>query len=449
MKRNSAIIIFVGENWRKGMFKDTFEIKRGDVVAITGGGGKTSLMFRLAEELSRLGRVLVTTTTKIYRPSEEEYEQLIVGRETFSGRGGNITVAAREEMEGKLHGFTYEELKDLLGEYDYILVEADGAKMKEMKGWREDEPLIPPFATKVIGVASIKSLGKKATQENVHRLDTFLQMVDMREGEKIGVEAFGRYLQRGEFFRGFSGERILFLNGVEDDLEREAALRLGSQLENLYFGSIREGKIARYKRVDAVVMASGYSRRFGGEDKLLKEIGGVPVVEHLLGTLQEVPLESVVVVGRSLELDKLCRKYGYIYIENNRAHLGQSESIKAGLEAASGEGIIFLTGDQPLLRDESIVKLLQSFQETDLITRPLSEGVPSSPVIFPRRYREDLINLTGDMGGREVIRKAGRIAEVEFSDKDEFMDIDTMKDLLRAEKAITEREKVKPWHKDC
>ncbi|MGL5542642.1 MAG: hypothetical protein ACRDB2_04840, partial [Fusobacteriaceae bacterium] len=51
-----------------------FGIVRGDVVSFTGGGGKTSLIFLLAEELSRKGRVLITTTTKIYIPSEEEYE---------------------------------------------------------------------------------------------------------------------------------------------------------------------------------------------------------------------------------------------------------------------------------------------------------------------------------------------------------------------------------------
>ncbi len=431
------------------MFKDTFEIKRGDVVAITGGGGKTSLMFHLANELSELGRVLVTTTTKIYKPSKDEYEKLVVGDEVFLGRRKNITVAARGEMDGKLHGFDCEELEGLLPEYDYILVEADGAKMKQMKGWREDEPLTPLYATKVIGVANIKSLGRIASKENVHRLDTFLQMVDIEEKRKIDLEVLGRYLQRGEFFKGCNGDKIFFLNGVEEDSEKIAALRLGKYVKNLFFGSVREKRIAKYKRVDAVIMASGYSTRFGEGDKLLKEVEGVPVVEYLLRTLKELPLESIVVAGKSLEIERLCSKYGYTYIENTKAHLGQSESIKAGLKAASGEGTIFLTGDQPLIKEESLLKLLQTFQDTDLITRTVSEGVPSSPVIFPGRYRKDLMNLTGDMGGREVMRKAGRIAEVEFSDRDEFMDIDTVEDLLRAEKIIGEKKKVRSWHKDC
>lgn len=423
------------------MFSDTFEIERGDVVAITGGGGKTSLMFHLAEELSKLGRVLVTTTTKIYTPSEEKYERLIVGDEMFLGGERNISVLGREEVEGKLHGLAYKEVAELLPEYDYILIEADGAKMKQLKGWREDEPLIPPFATKVIGVVNIKSVGKRGVEENIHRLENFLKMVDIDEGEEITPKVFKRYLQRGEFFKGYSGKRILFLNGVEEDFEREVALGLGAQGENFCFGSLREKRIVKYREVDAVVMASGYSKRFGREDKLLRRIEGVPVIEYLLRALRELPFREVVVVGRSVEIERMSRKYGYNYIENDRAHLGQSESVKVGVGATSGSGIMFFTGDQPLFTGESILKLLLAFEEEDLITRPVSGGAPSSPVIFPERYREDLMKLTGDTGGREVIRGTGRIKEVEFPESDEFMDIDTEDDLRRVEKILGHRRK--------
>jgi len=421
------------------MFKDTFEIEKGDVVAITGGGGKTSLMFHLAGELSELGRVLVTTTTKIYTPSEEKYEKLVVGGEVSSGQGKNISVAGRKDVEGKLHGLTFEEVGKLLPEYDYVLIEADGAKMKQMKGWREDEPSIPPFATKVIGVANIKSLGKSATKENVHRLDTFLKMVETDKGGEISLEVFGRYLQRGDFFKGSQGKNILFLNGVEERKEEAEALELGNQVEGLYFGSVREKRIIKHKKINAVVMASGYSRRFGEEDKLLRRVEGVPVIEHLLKTLSGLPFKRIVLVGRSGELERLCGRYGYDYVENDRADLGQSESIKAGVRETSGGGLMFFTGDQPLLRGESILKLLQTFQEEDLITRPVSGGMPSSPVIFPERYREDLMKLMGDTGGREVVRNAGRIREVEFPERDEFMDIDTEEDIRRVEKVLEGR----------
>lgn len=56
-----------------------FNIIKNDVITITGAGGKTSLLFFLAEKLSEYGKVLVTTTTKIYCPSEEKYESLIIG----------------------------------------------------------------------------------------------------------------------------------------------------------------------------------------------------------------------------------------------------------------------------------------------------------------------------------------------------------------------------------
>ena len=424
------------------MFKDTFEIEKGDVVAITGGGGKTSLMFQLAGELSKGGRVLVTTTTKIYTPDKEKYERLVVGDQVVNGLKRNIDVMGGEIVESKLHGLEYEEVEELLFQYDYILIEADGAKMKPMKGWREDEPSIPPFATKIIGVANIKSIGKRAVEENIHRLDDFLKMVGTDEGEEVSLEVFRKYLQRGKFFKGSQGRSLLYINGVEERGEAAEALKLGNQVEDLYFGSIWEKKIMKHRRVDAVVMASGYSKRFLGEDKLLKKLGGIPVVEHLFRTLRKIPFGEIVVVGRGFEIEKLCHRYGYSYVENRRAYLGQSESVRIGIGVTSGEGVMFFTGDQPLLTEESILELLLAFEEENNITRPVSEEVPSSPVIFPERFRDELNSLTGDMGGREVIRKAGRITRVEFSDSDEFMDIDTVEDLLRAEKIMTIREKV-------
>lgn len=425
------------------MFSSTFEIRKGDIVAVTGGGGKTSLMFRLAEELSEFGRVLVTTTTKIYTPPEDRYEKLIIGEKVFFGRSKNIFIVGREGTHGKIHGLSYDEVTDIASKYDYVLIEADGAKEKQMKGWKKDEPCIPPFATKVIGVASIKSLGTEATEGNIHRLNIFLKMMEMNGGEEVTLKTLEKYFRRGEFFKGSRGEEIFYLNGVEDTEEIEVALRLGNEMEGFYFGSVMEGSIVKHKKVDAVVMASGYSKRFGGEDKLLKKIEGVSVIEYLFKNLKTLPFKSVNVVGRNVQVERLSRKYGYRYIENKKSDLGQSESIKAGMKVCFGEGMMFFTGDQPLLKTESILKLLQAFQEEDLITRPVFEGVPCSPVIFPARYREELLKLEGDNGGRKVIRGAKIIKEVEFIDGNEFKDIDTEKDFRVIEGIMRDKERKK------
>lgn len=47
---------------------ELFNLIKGDIVSITGAGGKTSLMFYLANKLKKRGTVLIVTTTKIFKP---------------------------------------------------------------------------------------------------------------------------------------------------------------------------------------------------------------------------------------------------------------------------------------------------------------------------------------------------------------------------------------------
>ena len=70
---------------------------------------------------------------------------------------------------------------------------------------------------------------------------------------------------------------------------------------------------------------------------------------------------------------------------------------------------MFFPGDQIMLTEESILKLLLEYQRKDEIVRPKTEEGPSSPVIFPGRYKEELLRTKGDAGGRGVIKNANKI----------------------------------------
>lgn len=80
------------------MFCEKFGIEKNMTVGITGSGGKTSLMFLLAKELSKKGRVLVTTTTKIYEPLKDKYEYLFLTEknEKIKGNGKNIFILGKK-----------------------------------------------------------------------------------------------------------------------------------------------------------------------------------------------------------------------------------------------------------------------------------------------------------------------------------------------------------------
>ena len=263
------------------LFYKKLRIEKNSITAITGSGGKTSLMFRLAEELSLKGKVLITTTTKIFAPDENQYENLFLfnnmERENLKGKGKNIDILGSEIKEGKLFSPSEKEIFDLKEYYDYIIYEADGSKQKMMKFWRDDEPCILPYTDKIIGVANIKVLGKSFSEENVHRYNMYINnnkiyYKEDRNKEIIDKNILKSYLQNGDFFKNVPEkvENILFLNGVETESEILTAFDFSKEIKNFVFGSVKENKLYSPKEISAVVMGSGESKRFGS-NKLLKK----------------------------------------------------------------------------------------------------------------------------------------------------------------------------------
>ncbi|MDK2967944.1 selenium cofactor biosynthesis protein YqeC [Lacrimispora sp.] len=146
-------------------------IKEPEIIAFTGGGGKTTAMFSLAEELAGCGkRVIVTTSTHIYRPVDRivaeaaDYKTvsdfLTINKEHFSTPAGWILVTGQPAGEGKLKGMELAELEKLVQLCDVLLVEADGAKCHPIKIPRTGEPVLPKKTYAVIGCAGLTCIGE-------------------------------------------------------------------------------------------------------------------------------------------------------------------------------------------------------------------------------------------------------------------------------------------------
>lgn len=137
------------------------QIQKG-ITAIIGSGGKTTLMLTLAEELSRQGRVIVTTSTKIYPP---ENCPVVFDRQEAEEafRQGAVVCLASPAERGKLAspqgGF-----EALLTLADYVLVEADGSKGLPLKAHAAHEPVIPAGSNQVICVVGADGFGKPVAQ---------------------------------------------------------------------------------------------------------------------------------------------------------------------------------------------------------------------------------------------------------------------------------------------
>ena len=232
-------------------FLRAFGIRRGDVVSLVGAGGKTSLLFRLAEEARAQGlKVLVTTSTRIFVPQPEQYDSLDLSGRLFSDTAitapGIYVGGLPDSVAGKMRGVRDDLLAWQRKRFDLVLIEADGAAGRSLKGWNPTEPVIPEITTKTIGIVDIRTVGKIIDEALVHRLEIFSELTGANRGETLGIGHLLRLIFSEEgLFSKACGEELLFVNKVESAPDRRHADILRSQLENLKIvaGSVCEGTI--------------------------------------------------------------------------------------------------------------------------------------------------------------------------------------------------------------
>jgi molybdenum cofactor cytidylyltransferase len=181
-------------------------------------------------------------------------------------------------------------------------------------------------------------------------------------------------------------------------------------------------------RVDAIILASGLSRRMGCS-KLLLPLGDSTVIGQFLSRFPYVVFQKVIVVYGDQQVASIARKYPAILCHNQNPEAGKSHSIQLGLSVSTAEdGIMFAVADQPLLTSGTIRTLVETFgrENSKKIVVPEVAGRPANPVIFPATCRSEFAELHGDSGGRQlIIKQPERVCYVPFASGEEFCDVDT------------------------
>jgi molybdenum cofactor cytidylyltransferase len=189
--------------------------------------------------------------------------------------------------------------------------------------------------------------------------------------------------------------------------------------------------------ISAVVLAAGRAQRLG-EEKLLLPLRGKPVLQWVLESALASDLDEIVCVTR--ELASVRRQLNLsderlFWLTNYAADRGQSTSVISGLWATNpkSDGVMFLVGDQPLIRKELINSLIEKFRTGwAWIVAPSFNREPRNPVLFRRNLFPELLQLSGDRGGRVLIEKhKNKTALVEWKDEIPFLDIDVHEDYER------------------
>lgn len=210
---------------------DLLELAPGERVAVVGCGGKTGVVELLFGEAAPL-RALIAPTTRILPPPP-----------------GVFCLGVPDPPTGKLLAAPLEEIKRASADCDITLMEADGSRALPLKGWADWEPVVPAFTTLTLGVVGARALGLSATGEHVHRLDRFLALTDLDEGDVVDARAIARMiLAPGGMLAKAVGRTALLINqaDAQDALPIARAVRAQSNLP-IFVGSVWQKKWEVYR----------------------------------------------------------------------------------------------------------------------------------------------------------------------------------------------------------
>ncbi len=196
------------------------------------------------------------------------------------------------------------------------------------------------------------------------------------------------------------------------------------------------------RQVTAIILAAGRSTRMGGPNKLLAELGGKPLVRIVAEQALASKAKGVIVVtGHQAELvEKALQGLKVKFVRNPDFTQGLASSVKAGITAvgSDADGAVICLGDMPMISAQLIDHLIEAFapDRGNLIAVPVSDGRRGNPVLWSRRFFNELMTLDGDVGARHLIAKHNEaVAEVPFEGDAAFLDIDTPEGLEVARRA--------------
>ena len=211
------------------------DIKPG-LTALIGGGGKTTLMYTLARELSETGAVIICTSTKIYEPddiavvTDNSVEEIKAALERH-----RVVCTGTRAGEGKLSApaVGFDELKSLA---DYVIAEADGAHRLPIKAHADYEPVIPDGTDKTILVIGADCFGRPIS-DIAHRPELFADIAGVGISSVITPDIVSRVIKR----EGLGD--CLYINKVGDGKTLQYARQLARLLDMpVYAGDLKKGE---------------------------------------------------------------------------------------------------------------------------------------------------------------------------------------------------------------
>ncbi len=238
---------------------EALALGNGEIIAIVGGGGKTTVMYRLAREAAADGGRAVATGTTLFTPPPDGRKHLAVVEADEDALVDAVSAALEREhviIAATGHGTqgrflpvppeTVARLAAIPG-VTRVVVEADGSRTRPFKAPAEHEPVVSVSATLVIAVAGMSVLGQPLDEAHVHRPERVAALAGAELGAPVTVEMMASVLAHplgGRKGMSAGCRHVVLLNQVEperiDDARRLARLLIQAGVERVVLARARQ-----------------------------------------------------------------------------------------------------------------------------------------------------------------------------------------------------------------
>ncbi|MEZ4593551.1 MAG: selenium cofactor biosynthesis protein YqeC [Chloroflexota bacterium] len=439
---------------------------RGELIAFVGGGGKTSLLFALGAALP--GRRILSTTTRIFAAQMSRAEELVFATEGTEENEAAIQVALDRQgiclVVGAVAGDKAVGVPpELPGRWlarpdvDFVLVEADGSRMRPIKAPAAHEPVIPPETTLVVPVVGIDALDGRFL-DVTHRPEIAINLLGYSVvGERLSVADVAALIAHPQGgLKGVpDGARVVpFINKVETPVQLTAARQIAHALlqtpriERVIIGAARTDAPVRevHQRVTTVILAAGEGRRMGAQTKQLLPWGCTTVLGQTIANVQQTAVhDHLVITGHDADkVRQIATAAGAKTLHNPDFATGEMiSSLQTAVRALdeSVTAVLVMLADQPMVQPQTMDLLLAAYWQGhgDLIA-PAFEGRRGNPVLIGRRYFAELLALPPTDAPRTLLRRHGDALHLVAVPSD-----DILRDLDSPEQYAQERQK---WDAD-
>ncbi|MFT6497506.1 MAG: molybdenum cofactor cytidylyltransferase [Alphaproteobacteria bacterium] len=240
---------------------------------------------------------------------------------------------------------------------------------------------------------------------------------------------------RSESLNGFDW----FLNrlhaGIDINHKEINKLGVGGLLHDLRSYSRRKKfektTNSRKKNVVAIILAAGQSTRMGDQNKLLLKINENSMIKDYINKLNQCNLANIIVVTghESSIIKEDLSDTGVLFAHNKEHKVGISSSIKAGVSKLEShvDAVLICLPDMPFVSAHEINQLIDNYStdKGQLICVPTSFGQRGNPVLWDKRFFNELMQLEGDIGAKNLIDKYKEYLIEVSSGESVITDIDT------------------------